>query len=145
MKRCASACYGFFSSTAPPELHPRLWEFVESENADLRDAAIRVIAQFEDARVVEFGRSLLASSEIDPEDRDDAHWLGFTLLDICESNRSGNLTDLLMWVYEMNPCGNCRYRAVRLMAETHVLSDDLRAECLCDVDEDTRRISSEAA
>jgi hypothetical protein len=134
-----------FSLTAPPELHPRLWEFVESENKDLRDAAIDAMVHFEDARIVEFGRSLLASSEIDPEDRDDAHWLGSTLLDICERNRTGRLADLLTWVYEMNPCGICRYRAVELMAETHVLSDEIRAECLCDVDEDTRRISSEAA
>lgn len=133
-----------FSRTAPPELHPRLWELVESENEDLRDAAIRAIAQFKDERVVEFGRSLLASCEIEPEDRDEAHSFAWTLLDICERNRRGQIVDLLTWVYEMTPCGNCRYRAVKLMADTHVLSDDIRAECLCDADEDTRQMAREA-
>ncbi len=166
---CLRLLWVFFR-TAPPELHPRLWKFVESENAALRSAALEALSQLRDDRVGDFGRAILQSGRFTENDADilglfarnlqptdveliltslrklkltddNAHAAGHRLLDIFDENESSDLCELLDWIYEMTPCSMCREMAVYRMTEVEILNDELVAECLCDVDEDTRALA----
>ncbi len=170
---CLRLLWVFFR-TAPPELHPRLWEFVESENAELRSAALQALSQLRDDRVGDFGRAFLQSGrftendsdvlglfarnlqpadvelilatlrQLNPTD-DNAHALGQQLLNIFDENESSDPCELLDWVYEMTPCSMCREMAVYRMLEVEIPDDELIAECLCDVSEETRRMACYAS
>lgn len=166
---CLRLLWVFFR-TAPPELHPRLWEFVESEPPALRSAALEALSQLADDRVGDFGRAILQSGRFTENDADvlslfarnlqpadvelilttlrqlnptadNAHAVGHRLLDIFDENESSDLCELLDWIYAMTPCSMCREMAVFRMTQVEILADELIAECLCDVAEDTRALA----
>src|SRR5260370_943398 len=53
-----------------------------------------------------------------PKCRDALHELGFALGDIFEANKVTESSTAMLFVYEESPCSNCRYKAVKILAET---------------------------
>ena len=71
--------------------------------------------------------------------------MGFSISDICRENASSNLSDLLRWDYENNPCTLCRSDTVTRMLGIGALSPRLISECLHDANEEIRQLAQEAA
>lgn len=161
-----------FRRTPLPELHPRIWQLADSKDDALRYSAVEALAQSQDPRVGELGRSRLRSGAFTardsdtldlfirnyqpqdeqlilsaltllPPDEDEAHSLGSSLLNICDENTSGASLDMLKWVYESTPCTVCRHSAVKQMAATGRVPPEIVAECLDDADEDLRHLAQE--
>jgi len=163
-----------FRRVALPELHPAIWTFAESNNDDVRAAAITALAQCNDPNVGDFARAVLRSARSPrvvsegmqtlvkhyrPEDSvlvmsalsrisandDEAHAIGFSISRICLGNESPDLLDALMWDYENNPCTLCRCGTVSMMSEREGLSSAIVSECLHDADPDIQKLAREAA
>jgi hypothetical protein len=163
-----------FGRASLPDLHPRVWQLAESKNDNVRDAAVTALAQCTDPRVGDFGRAMLRSalstttaaeglealvknfqpddqalimavlSHIAPSD-EEAHNMGFSISNICRENASSNLSDLLIWDYENNPCTLCRSYTVTRMLGIGALSPRLISECLHDANEEIRQLAQETA
>ena len=71
--------------------------------------------------------------------------MGFSISNICRENASSNLSDLLIWDYENNPCTLCRSYTVTRMLGIGALSPRLISECLHDANEEIRQLAQEAA
>jgi hypothetical protein len=162
-----------FRSVALPELHPVIWKFAESNNDEVRAAAITALAQCKDARVGDFARAALRSARsartvsegmkilvkhYRPEDSvlvmsalsrisasdDEAHAIGFSIAGIYRENESCALLEALMWDYENNPCTLCRCGTVSMMRERGALSSAIMSECIHDADPDIQKLAQEA-
>lgn len=159
-----------FTRAEIPQIHPRIWECVESENPKLRDAALTALSWLKDEAIGEYARNFLESGrftegdseilglfarnlkesdvglivsaleKIEPSN-DNAHAIGNTLLNVFDENELPYLCELLDWVYENTPCSACRRMAFQRITEVEIPDDDFIAECLCDVDEDTRALA----
>ena len=163
-----------FRRTPLPELHPKIWQLADSKDDALRYSAVEALAQSQDPRVGELGRSRLRSGAFtsrdsdtldlfirnyQPQDErlilsalasrspdeDEAHSLGSSLLRICEGNSTCSSLDMLKWVYESTPCTVCRHSAVKQMAAIGCVAPEIVAECLDDADEDLRHLAKELA
>jgi hypothetical protein len=159
-----------FDRVPMPELHASLWTLAESSDSKWRNAAMRALAQFKDDAVGRFGRTFVSSMKFTADafevltlfirnfrsddvaiilnglehlspDSDEAHCLAWNLLYVSEANLSEHVGGLLEWVYENTPCMNCRSKAVELLVTAGILTEDLRLECLCDADEETRALA----
>lgn len=163
-----------FRRTPLPELHPKIWKLTDSKDDAVRYSAVEALAQSQDHRVGELGRSRLRSgaftsrdsdtldlfirnyqpqderlilSALAPlsPDEDEAHSFGSSLLKICEENTACTSMDMLNWVYESTPCTVCRHSAVTQMAAIGGVPHEIVAECLDDADEDLRCLAKELA
>ena len=152
-----------------PELHPKLWQLVQADDAQLRGAALTALAQIRDPQVADFARDQLQASasricdlellqlfvkNYQPSDvalllsmlsrlSMDAHIHGggCTVVDIATDNASMDVQSLLAWVYETTPCTVCRRRALTQMAMRHTPPADILAECQFDADPETRQLA----
>jgi hypothetical protein len=156
-----------------PELHPVIWKLAESKRDDVRAAAVTALAQCRDQSVGDFARTALRSADsargvadgletlvknYQPGDQalimsalarisagdDDAHAIGFSILRICDDHDSPDLSAILEWVYESNPCGLCRDSAVRHLIDVGSLSTAILSECLHDANDEIRQLAQEA-
>ncbi|MFM0607122.1 HEAT repeat domain-containing protein [Paraburkholderia sediminicola] len=157
-----------------PELHPMIWQLAESKSDDVRAAAITALAQCRDQSVGDFARAALRSADssrgvaegletlvknyqsgdtalimsalarISASD-DDAHAIGFSILRICDDHDSPDLSAILEWVYESNPCGLCRDSVVRHLIDAGALPTSILSECLHDANDEVRQLAREAA
>jgi hypothetical protein len=161
-----------FRRSELPELHTRVWELTESENRNLRAAAIVALAQCRDVRVGDFGRRRLKAkdfSEADSEvfdifirnfeapdvelisaalcrlspDDDAAHAVGISILAIGKENGSATLSEALKWVYVNTPCALCRSDSLKQMIARDCFPPEILSECLYDADKDTRQAAQE--
>lgn len=73
-------------------------------------------------------------------DDDEAHFLGSSVIDVCEENNSPALSDLLHWIYSSNPCTICRKQAIQLLIASGSLAESTAIECLHDASRDIRDI-----
>ncbi len=157
-----------------PELHPKIWQLADSKDDALRYAAVEALAQSQDPRIGELGRSRLRSGAFTASDsdtldlfirnyqphdeqlilsaltllspdEDEAHSLGSSLLKIRQENTACTSLDILKWVYESTPCTVCRHIAVEQMAAIGGVPPEIVAECLDDADEDLRHLAKESA
>lgn len=153
-----------------PQISPKIWQLTASNNKDVQSAAIEALAQLRDRRVGELGRSRLRSHDFTEGDSelldlfirnyvpgdeelvmavlqglvpisDNAHYLCLSLLDIAEENHSPLLLPLLTWAYEMTPCTDCRFRALKLLRDLGAISQEIIRECLFDANEDIQQIA----
>ena len=79
-----------------------------------------------------------ALAELGPPDTNTQHNIGFDIRDIAKANDTADLTPLLMWLYNNTPCTNCRYSAVKHLAQHNTLPRTTAQECLHDACEDIR-------
>lgn len=155
-----------------PQTHPVLWKLVESRDWEVRNAAINILANIQEHRIGELGRSKLRSENFAEADvhfiellsenfksQDDrlilsalkrtalsddlAHGVGFAIDRMYEANDSLASAGLLKWNYEHNPCTECRCRTVELMIERRVMTPEIAMECRYDSNEEIRKLVQE--
>ncbi len=122
------------------------------KHADLRDAALRLIADGDMANGItllatnfEAGDFGLCSAHLKPlADADDTHHLVGSLLDLCEAHPGADALDCLLYVYELSPCSTCRSRAVKALIAGGIAPAWVLAESASDADPDTRALVSAA-
>jgi hypothetical protein len=68
------------------------------------------------------------------------HHLGMSILEIAEEHSSSNCTDLLVHIYNLTWCSNCRRRAVETMIKTEIAPDWVLKECEFDSNPDIREL-----
>jgi hypothetical protein len=71
------------------------------------------------------------------------HWIGLSILSICDENEAPDLYEALKWVYEYGPCSICRKSAVEHMITLKRIEFEVIEECLFDADEDLQKIARE--
>jgi hypothetical protein len=156
-----------------PHLDEVLFGWAISADDQLRAASIGALAQISDERVHHLARLKTGASSLlgadhevlglflqnyEPEDavlitksladmqsipEEDAHELGFDLIELAEKYQDTGLADGIRWVYENTPCGFCRYKAVERLNKFGMLTYELRFECQHDADVDMREFASE--
>jgi hypothetical protein len=161
-----------FRRVALPYVPQEIWRLANSTNREVRSAALEALAQLCDQRVGELGRTRLRSHDFTEDDSsvldlfirnylpgdedlivaalqgltpsaENAHSLGWSILDITENNTSASLLPLLDWAYEINPCSNCRLRTLKLLRGRGRIHQGIFEECLFDADEDVRNFAAE--
>lgn len=152
-----------------PQSYPVLWKWIESKDWEVRNATITILANIQEHRVGELGRSKLRSENFAEADvhfikllsenfrsQDDrlilsalkrtalsddlAHDVGFAIDRVYEANGSLTSEGLLKWNYEHNPCTDCRCRAVELMIKRRVMTPEIAMECRYDSNEKIREL-----
>lgn len=71
---------------------------------------------------------------------DEVHALGFGLIDVLTQNSVHREREILLMLYERQPCSLCRLKVVRRLAALRAIPDWMLHECQYDADEDTRAI-----
>jgi hypothetical protein len=160
-----------FGMTPLPDIHECFFEWADSDDEELRAAILSAFGNSRDDRVHEFARqrvrdgkilgwgnsfvldifeknfanddariisdSILASKPTE----DDIHRFGLSITSIAEENKTSELKDMLMWVYENTPCSNCRESAVKRLNEIGALSQEMIDECMWDGSEEIREFA----
>jgi hypothetical protein len=153
-----------------PRLDPPLLDWARSADADLRAAAIAALSRLQDPRIRTLARAKLTAGELLGADRevlklfllnheggdaariaraladlpapepDDAHSLGFSLVDLVEEDPDPAWAEALEWVYEHTPCTRCRSKAVEFLIQADRLTPEQRFECHFDACEEIREL-----
>ena len=79
---------------------------------------------------------------VSPSD-EEAHELGYALLQLAGRHRDAGLADALRWVYERGPCAGCRFKAVRYLDDLNLLEEPMAGECEHDGNEEIRQFVRE--
>jgi hypothetical protein len=80
----------------------------------------------------------------DEEDREVLHWLGMDLINFWERHpHKSTEIPIMRALYEKGPCSFCRERAVKWLLERGALTEQLRAECAWDANNDIRDLVCE--
>lgn len=161
-----------FRKAQLPELHPRIWEFANSKDNEVRAAAQAALAQWRDPKVGEFARHKLRAMDFSESDTEllelfilnykskdeelivsalmrlpvgdeHAHDFGMSILAIGKNNYSSALSTMFEWVYEKNPCAICRRRAVEWLIEAKTIKPQIAHECLYDANEDIQNLAKQ--
>lgn len=77
--------------------------------------------------------SLLDGAQAD----EDVHAIGFGLVDVLYHNNIYRSPEILVTLYERQPCSRCRKKVVALLAEMKAIPEWMRHECHYDANEDT--------
>lgn len=80
--------------------------------------------------------SLLDAAKTD----DEVHALGFGLIDVLRHATVYRAVEILLMLYERQPCSLCRTKVVKLLADMKAIPDWMLHECQYDADEDTRDV-----
>lgn len=139
--------------------HPGLRSAAVAALGNVRDSRIRKVAREKigavtDSSSREVGEAIeMLGESYHPDDaslivghlpavrleREEAHDYGFSILRIAERHTGSELVPLLRWVYESNPCANCRMNAIEQIAVRHAPPDAIVQEARYDSSEDIRR------
>jgi len=158
-----------FRKATLPRFDNRIWSLAQDGPAELRAAALKALSTLKDPRLGDLGRARLMGGTFSPDDAevidlfihnfrtgdetlllaalreltiddDEAHFLGSSVIDVCEENNSPALSDLLHWIYSSNPCTICRKQAIQLLIASGSLAESTAIECLHDASRDIRDI-----
>jgi len=154
-----------------PAIHECFFEWADSEDEELRASILSAFANFKNDKVHEFARKRVREGKImgwgnhfvldifeknfENDDanlisdailtskpaKDDIHRFGLSIADIAKENKTSELKDMLIWVYENTPCSNCRERAAKGLNEIGALSQEMIDECLWDGSEEIRKFA----
>lgn len=154
-----------FRGVSMPDFHERILSWLDSDDVDLKIAAIDALSGIQHSRIAEEARRrLLAApgdhlllplmirngSLLDDQfashvlnnlpvgDRDVLHKIGMSFLKISDHDDRSHVKAILDWIYENTPCSICRESAVRRMKELGWLSSQQVIECQFDADEGVR-------
>lgn len=154
-----------------PRLDKRIFVWANGRNKKIRTAAINALTQISDPKIHALALSKLKSGKILGADNnsielflknfeeqdideitkalvlskpttDEAHGLGYGILQLAEKQQSIKLTDALKWVYENTPCTHCRFKAIQQLEKWRKLSEEMLYECQFDAEEDTRNYTT---
>lgn len=158
-----------FQVAGLPEITPLFWNFIESKNESISDAAIDALAKIQDARLGEIARKKFKSKAFKAKDaefiqlmiknfasqddqlivnalkqaslsEDVAHRVGFAIREIYRTNDELTTPELLQWDYEQNPCTECRLSTVELLVGLKGMTPDILIECQHDSNEEIRQL-----
>lgn len=144
-----------------------LFKYAESENENLRAAALDVLTYAEGKAVRDFGKTLLEQGKntaeglsmlinnYEKQDKDllmsslnnivvdknsNSGWHGvvMTILDAAEKKGSKLPAEALMYVYENSLCSCCRENVLKIMGGCRMLTNEILEECLFDCNTDIR-------
>ncbi len=77
-----------------------------------------------------------------PADESDLHWLLMDVTKVLEKNPEADTRQLAVVAYALTPCENCRFHAVRLLHNRHVIPEWMKTECRYDSSVDCRKLLS---
>lgn len=154
-----------------PVIHEWFFELADSEDEELRAAILSAFANCKNDRVHEFARQRVKAGKIlgwgnsfvldiyeknftnddaklisdailtSKPAKDDIHRFGLSITSIAEKNKSNELKDMLIWVYENTPCSYCREFAIVRLNDIGALSHEMIDECMWDGSEDIREFA----
>ena len=157
-----------FRNTKLPSIEPIFFDWVHSDNSDLRSAMVRALSRITTDQIHKFAIEEIKSREsnrmkdyeaislfennyqqgdekeikmfLDSFDpgREETHEAGFALLELARINEIPELFDLVNWVYENTPCGCCRAKAVEWLVKMDMLPVSIKHECQFDANEAVR-------
>ena len=164
-----------FDRNPLPVIDGCFFEWADNKDEKLRAAVFLALANCKDDRVHEFARQRVKAGKIigwansfvldlfvenfgdgdaklifevilkSKPSKDDIHRFGLSISSIAEGNRTKDMKDMLLWVYENTPCSMCRERAVKRLDEIEELSQEIIDECLWDGCEDIREFARDLA
>ena len=145
-----------FSKTEMPDVSETIMALTESDDKELRNAAINALANIKNNVVRELALKLLDNGRLDalalfihnycegdfklifsklPEhdDPDDIHWYTGHILGLCDKNICSEATECLLWIYENTPCSICREESVSNLIEIEkfpkALEEEFKYDC----------------
>ena len=160
-----------FGTIPLPVIHKCFFEWADSKDEKLQAAVFSAIANCKDDRVHEFARQRVRDGKIlgwansfvldifeknfaegdaklitdailaSKPDKEDIHSFGSSITGIAEKNKTNELKELLLWVYENTPCSNCREEAIERLNDNGVLSQEIIEECIWDGSEEIREFA----
>lgn len=158
-----------FSNRPLIEFDPRLIEWCQSADPDLRRSAFNTLAQVAHPLVREFANvelekgncsdvivSLFAKNYRSgdeqrlfeaitlPADENELHWLFIDVIKVLADNPEADCFRLAVSIYRSTPCENCRFEAARLLHRQQVAPQWLAQECCCDSHEKCRALFGQA-
>lgn len=153
-----------FCKAVLPEPHPHIFEMATSSNAYLKEATLKALAQVDNALVGDFARHLIQSEQcprtvallidlfslnyihgdellilnamVMTESDESLHRYSTSICRVLKNNTNPALLMFALWIYEKNPCEECRTAAVKWMCRQSLLPDTIREECLSDASSD---------
>ncbi len=163
-----------FSQVELPELHENVWTWCNSQNDELRHAAITAIAGSKNPVIGELAQRrlltneypddlailcsllvrnyrpndelilLLVISRIEGQTDDQRHRVHGAIIDVIESNPLPIFFDALFEIYMRTPCSHCRASTVELMLKLGVATDTIIEACRHDANENIRQLVAAA-
>jgi len=153
-----------------PEADETVMRLANGPHEGLRAAAIAALGQIQDDSVHQLARHKLSRREllgVDNEalvllhknyvksdavliqsaleaikpSRDDAHALGYDLIELSKAQADSTLIGTLKWVYENTPCMHCRYRALIELRKYDGVSEEIARELEFDADDSIRELA----
>jgi hypothetical protein len=162
-----------FGTIPLPTIHECFFEWADSKDEELRASILSAFSNFKNDKVHEFARQRVREGKIlgwgnsfvldifeknfENDDaklisdavltskpvKDDIHRFGLSITSIAEENKTSELKDILIWVYENTPCSNCRKHAAKGLNEIGALSQEMIDECMWDGSEEIREFAKE--
>jgi len=152
-----------FRRRAMPTFDDRLLQRADHPDPEVRTQAITALAQNQQPGVRRLAMERLARGQIAdrelilmkhnyrdgdhlligralsiPDHQGALHSLVYDLVEVISANVSAEAADLLLFVYEHSPCGNCRTKAVKALLGVDALPAWVRNECGWDVEDGVR-------
>jgi hypothetical protein len=159
-----------FSRRALPEFDARLLELCRHDNEEVRRWAFGALEENKHSLVREFALTELGKGVHDgsvvallinnylrgdehlilesmefPEDECELHWLFSHVINVLENNPHADCFPLGVITYTSTPCGNCRFKAARLLHNQQVAPTWLSEECRYDSCKDSRELIEKPA
>jgi hypothetical protein len=154
-----------FRRATLPKLDDVLFKWATGKDIRIRGASLAALAQVNNTRIHELARNKLSAGELVGPDtealslfennfesddanlitqaltsahpnREDAHSLVWSLVDIAEHHKDIKLAKALKWGYEVTPCSAHRYDVVVRLNEIGQLKGEILHESLYDANED---------
>jgi hypothetical protein len=164
---CLRLLWVFRRKARLPRLDARVLALASDRDPRMREAATMALSSLSSPIVGELGRQLLRDGSFNAERSyeielfannyqegdeililtslenlvltdDEAHYLGMSVLRICENNDSKALVCLAKWIYQTNPCTICRNSAITLIRKWSGLPSIISNECRYDASREIR-------
>jgi hypothetical protein len=155
-----------FRRAPMPRLSQTFFDWAVGPSEPLRAASIAALAQLSDEQIHDLARLKTKTGQLSGADSEtldlflrnydsgdaslitqtlasiepnteEAHELGFSIIQLAEGQNDPGLANALKWAYENTPCTNCRYWAVVQLDGFQQL-DELLYECQFDAEDDIR-------
>ncbi len=152
-----------------PRLDHVVFQWASGKDEGIRSAVIAALTQVKDEKVHELAKEKVKKLELLGPDHEaiglfhrnyeesdaelitsslsslmvndeDAHALGYDLIELSESQADPNLSDAMKWVYEFTPCTFCRFKTLLQLKKFGFVDDKIADESKFDVNEDIRAL-----
>ena len=159
-----------FRSVPLPAISQLVLDWAAGDHGGVRAAAIAALAQIKDEKIHQLARQKLSRAELlgaDNEalllfeknfmesdapliatalravhpDREDAHSLGFDIIEVSRAQETPRLVEALKWAYENTPCVHCRHNTLIELEKYGGIDEPIWQELPFDADESVREFA----